>query len=395
MSTVKESQIKSHLNKVINSKAFANTTTLRNLLNYLIAASLKGEAPKEMQIAYELFGEKAIEGKEKNVRTYISNLRKKLNEYYDDEGTGDVLQISIPKGNYILEFKWDRKVIIRNYIYKSAPAMLALSVVILGISLALLFSKSTPEQAKYHPWKTFYDTKYPTLIILGDHYFFQLRVGSKSVIARRHRINSKKDLDAFIEEGHFADMDIKRVDYAYLNRQTSYAMFKTLQNIVHSNNEFELNFNSLTSWEDVKNKNVIYISSFKTQSFLTLLHKEIGLEYDTKSLKLNYHINDSVIEYKQQSVNDKHTDYAAMVCFKTKDGRNYISFQCEQDIGNKALLKYLSKPENLEELEEKLEALDTDNYKVIFEVKGFGVTDFVIKPVRVDPILVDIDELWP
>ncbi len=353
----RNTQISIQLNKILNSKVFVNTTTLRTLLKYLVEASLKGESPKEMQIAYDLFRENISEGKEKNVRIYISNLRKKLNEYYSQEGKEDMVQIVIPKGNYLLTFNWNKKVLVQNYLYKSAPVLLTLSIIILLLNILLSNKQTVPEQSKYNPWKSFYETKYPTLIILGDHYFFDFRVNSKSVVARNHRINSDKDLEAYIQSGYYQDAEIKKIDYAYLNRQTSYAMFKTLENIVPSNNEFDLTFNSLTNWEDISNKNIIYISSFKTQSFLTLLHKEIGFEYDTKSLQLNYHVSDSIIVYKQKSVNNRHTAYVAMVCFKTKDGRNYISFQCEQDIGNKALLKYLSEPTNLKELEEKLEVV--------------------------------------
>ncbi len=75
-------KISQTLEKLLNSKTFSKPGVYKDLLNYLVNCSLKGETPKEQQIALDVFGKKADLDKELNVRVYILNLRNKLKEYY-------------------------------------------------------------------------------------------------------------------------------------------------------------------------------------------------------------------------------------------------------------------------------------------------------------------------
>ena len=99
-------KISQALEKLLNSKSFSKPGIYRDLLNYLVNCSLKGEIPKEQQIALEVFGKKADQDKELNVRVYILHLRNKLEEYYLNEGKEDTVILHIPKGKYQVEFKF-------------------------------------------------------------------------------------------------------------------------------------------------------------------------------------------------------------------------------------------------------------------------------------------------
>ncbi|HNX57221.1 MAG TPA: hypothetical protein PKO30_16620, partial [Prolixibacteraceae bacterium] len=93
-------KISQTLEKLLNSKTFSKPGIYRDLLNYLVNCSLKGEIPKEQQIALEVFGKKMDQDKELNVRVYILHLRNKLAEYYQNEGKDDTVILEIPKGKY-------------------------------------------------------------------------------------------------------------------------------------------------------------------------------------------------------------------------------------------------------------------------------------------------------
>jgi hypothetical protein len=85
------------LEHVLRSYTFSKSPVNRELLKYLVQVSLRGEKPKEYQIAAEVFGRKIGEEKEVNVRVYMLNLRKKLQEYYRNEGKDDELVFELPK----------------------------------------------------------------------------------------------------------------------------------------------------------------------------------------------------------------------------------------------------------------------------------------------------------
>jgi len=83
--TLNLKHINRFLERILESNTFGKSPVNRELLKYLVQLSLRGENPKEYQIAAEVFGKKICEEKETNVRVYILNLRKKLQEYYQSE----------------------------------------------------------------------------------------------------------------------------------------------------------------------------------------------------------------------------------------------------------------------------------------------------------------------
>ena len=396
MISTNSNNVYQYLTKVINSKTFEKSVVSNQLLKYLVTQSLNGETPKEFQIAFDLFGERAKDEKEKNIRVYVHNLRKKLIEYYKNEGSNDEIRFEIPKGHYAIKFNVNKKIYVRNKLNKFSPFILGLSLILfIASGFIFLKEKKLPLQ-KCFIWKDFWESDYPTKIILGDHYFFRYKVEfGRHTIMRWHEINSDEDLTKMMDSDPELEDKISRLDYAYINKQVPYGLFMVMKNLVKSNSNITLSYSSKTDWNDIKGCNVIYISSLKTKCFLNEFHKDVGIEYDYVNLNLKYHLKDSTIILNPESINEHHTEYSSIVYFKTDDGRSIASFICGQDIGNKAVLDYLSDVDNLDYLKEKAKENGSDNFKAVFEVKGYGQTDFVIHPLRVDPIEVDIDELWP
>jgi len=70
---------------------FQDREIYKTLLEYLVDASLREITPKEVTIAHDVFkksrGFNAAE--DTTVRVHMHNLRKKLDEYYQDEGKAD------------------------------------------------------------------------------------------------------------------------------------------------------------------------------------------------------------------------------------------------------------------------------------------------------------------
>lgn len=92
------------LERMLGSKLFARSEQLSRLLRFLIEAHLEGRDRelKEPVIGVEVFGRTPDYDPKTDpiVRTEVRRLRQRLTEYYQKEGSADVLRFEIPKGGY-------------------------------------------------------------------------------------------------------------------------------------------------------------------------------------------------------------------------------------------------------------------------------------------------------
>src|ERR1039457_5678881 len=100
---------KAALNAVLGSKEFSRAPALAKLLKYLCEKNFEGRVHeiKEFSIATDVYGRSDNFGEKRDsvVRVEMSRLRKRLVNYYADEGTEQALRIVIPPGTYAPEFE--------------------------------------------------------------------------------------------------------------------------------------------------------------------------------------------------------------------------------------------------------------------------------------------------
>ena len=96
------------LKHLVQSETFSNADSMRHFLKFIVEKSLAGRVDeiKEYTIATEVLGRSYdFDPKSDNiVRVQAHRLRKKLDEYYSQEGVDDPVRISIPSGHYYPEF---------------------------------------------------------------------------------------------------------------------------------------------------------------------------------------------------------------------------------------------------------------------------------------------------
>src|ERR1051325_2730660 len=97
------------LKAVLESKEFARAPALGKLLRYLCEKTFEGRVHeiKEFSIATEVYGRSESFGEKRDsvVRVEMSRLRKRLVNYYADEGLPQPLRIVIPAGTYAPAFE--------------------------------------------------------------------------------------------------------------------------------------------------------------------------------------------------------------------------------------------------------------------------------------------------
>ena len=85
---------------VLGHDIFARSKILDRLFRFLLDCARNGRAPKEVEIAREVFG-KEVED-DASIRVHIHRLRRKLDEFYVGAGANLTVRLTIPKGGYRL-----------------------------------------------------------------------------------------------------------------------------------------------------------------------------------------------------------------------------------------------------------------------------------------------------
>jgi len=385
-------KISQTLEKLLGSKTFSKPGIYRDLLNYLVNCSLKGEIPKEQQVAFDVFGKKIDQDKEFNVRVYILNLRNKLAEYYLNEGKDDAVILEIPKGKYQVEFRFQTYKSVKHLLEKYSLAFFVAACVLFLISVVIVLNRDKFNQPKQAIWKGFLKPDYPILIVLGDHYFFSDSIGTGKIgPSRDTRINSDEDLDAFLKTHPELMGKIRKSKTTYINKQAPIGLFRLMKMFGGGVANVEMKFSSQLKWDDTRNKHVIFIGSVKTLQFLKPTLEKAGLKYDLEHSSFKYQTADSTLFFDNRSENYLNREYSSLIHFCTSDKRKILFLLSDDDLGNMAAMKYLTDEKNTG-FPEKFPDL---NYKAVFEVKGRESTDFKVNLVRIDAIRENVSEIWP
>jgi adenylate cyclase len=110
---IPEPDIRAELDRILASKGFAAAGRLSRMLRYVVDKTLAGEMDqlKEYSVGIEVFerDEKYDPRLDSIVRVEAGRLRSKLDEYYNGEGGGSPIRISLPRGGYSAQFSaWAR-----------------------------------------------------------------------------------------------------------------------------------------------------------------------------------------------------------------------------------------------------------------------------------------------
>jgi TolB-like protein len=104
-----EPDVRAELDRILASKGFSSAGRLSKLLRYAVDKTLAGETDqlKEYSVGIEVFDrdDKYDPRLDSIVRVEAGRLRSRLDEYYNGEGAGSTIRISLPRGGYTAHFE--------------------------------------------------------------------------------------------------------------------------------------------------------------------------------------------------------------------------------------------------------------------------------------------------
>jgi hypothetical protein len=105
---VQEAVVREELERVLESAEFSSSRRCQEFLRYVVDKTLAGHADdlKERTIGIELLGRPASyePSTDASVRVKASEVRRRLNLYYNGPGLHDGLRIELPAGGYVPDF---------------------------------------------------------------------------------------------------------------------------------------------------------------------------------------------------------------------------------------------------------------------------------------------------
>jgi Tol biopolymer transport system component len=155
--------VRSALELVISSDAFAGSKQCQDLLRLMVEHALSGEldALCERRIGVEMFG-RPVDYDTSNdavVRVRATEVRKRLAQYYQQAAQTPDVRIELPPGSYVPEFQWSLPTSVNEEVvatvppwavaprWRRAPA-LAVAAVLVSASLFLLIWLQFPRKAQ-------------------------------------------------------------------------------------------------------------------------------------------------------------------------------------------------------------------------------------------------------
>lgn len=199
---------------------------LSRLFDYIAEKSAAGVMLREIDIAQDVFGRSVDVPGDASVRVYIHRLRKKIDQFYEDEGRTESARLAIPVGEYRLILSETVPALalpgsVRPLLQKrwawvvAAGLLLAVNAgawMIIGRQTAP--ARALAQVADLPLWHDLARNR-PALVVIGDYYIFGDTNGygvEPMRMVREFDVNSPSDLENYLManpnlQGRYVDMD--------------------------------------------------------------------------------------------------------------------------------------------------------------------------------------------
>lgn len=381
--------------KVKASGALGRSKSYVRLLDFLVANTLEGRAPKEHEIATEVFNRGADfdPSQDAMVRVYAHHLRQKLDNFYADAGRDETQRIAIPKGEYRVVVAAPEPAAEPSAPAAAAgaprPILAAAAVGLFAAGLALGWWLRPPAEESVSPalravtestlWSPLLDDSIPTLVVVGDYYIFgELdEVGNVDRLVRNFSINSAKDLDEYVMYEPDLTARYLDLDLTYLPRSTAFALRDLFRVLFAANEPVQVVSMSELDASDLRSNHIIYVG------YISALDKLYDFVFASSALTVG-ETYDELIDRETGDVYvseagmpadyRNYRDYGLLSTFAGPAGNQFVIVAGTRDAGLMQTAYAVTDPRYVAEIERSLDADGRDgapSFELLYEVAGF------------------------
>jgi len=374
------------LNKVCQSSEFTNSQKLRELLSYLVNASLCGDTPKEMTIAFDFFGKtKDFDPvTDSYVRSNIYKLRKKLKDYYAGEGRTDHVRMTIPKGQYHVEFTKSKNSFLKRPKSIIAIVLVFLLFTVLNVYLIYQHNESkdsaSASRAATHPfWSDFLQSDLHTFLVIGDIILYgdYDRQRDKLNIILDRDINSFADFEALKKE--HPQKDLRALNFSHIHMSTVPNLISFMPIFSTQPEKIKHEWSTKLTWDDLTNNNIIYIGNVRSLHILRMFfqpnnHMGSFIVRQVDDLIQIDSNSDTVEVYKTFITEDYSESYALISKYPGPQGNSILFFLGTEYPARVLIFDKYSQPEFLKQIDrhfQRKHGIEPRFFEILFKITGY------------------------
>jgi hypothetical protein len=376
------------------------------LFDFLLARTLAGEAPKELEIALEVFGKSPTfdVSQDAVVRVYVHKLRRRLEDFYTRSGSPSAARLAIPKGEYriVLERAADVPAIVEPVVPVVVPppavlsspavarrwflpALTLITGLIIGALVVSLVGRSNADAdlraaRASAVWAPLLDDELPITIVVGDYYLLGETDENGSVrrLVREFFINSHSDFLDHAELDPQLMQKYRNLNLTYLPTSSAFAL-QDIAPILGRNKRVHVTLMSGLDLNLLKTSHVVYVGFISGLgmlgdavfaasrvspggSFDELVDAKTNATYLSTAMPL-------------QGASSSYRDYGYFSTFDGPAGNRVLIIAGTRDTGVRQIAEVISERATLDELTTQAGA--ATSFESLYEV--YGVAQASIK----------------
>jgi hypothetical protein len=397
--------IRDQADRIKASGVLGRSRSYQRLFDYLVENTLSGRAPKEIEIAADVFSrDKSFDpAQDSMVRVYAHNLRGKIRQFYESDGSAETQRLYIPRGEYrlaITEEQLEAEEDVRQGAPARAQIVAALSATLLvGLALGyFLGSDNSPSRAEPTVlWQALADDDLPIQVVVGDYYIFAEMDddGDVARFVREFAVNSRNDLESFAtrtgaRQGRYRDLDL-----TYLAHSSAPALGDVLS-VLHSIGK-PVDVVPMSQFDPaaVRTSHIVYVGYFSSLDKLfdfafAASDLAIGATYDEL---LNIESGDVYASSAGLPVDYRnYRDYGYFSTFPGPGGNQLVIVAGTRDEGVMHIAQVASDPAFVDGTVSAVPAGSEHAFELLYEVTGFDRTH--IDSMLVHSASLDDSQIW-
>jgi hypothetical protein len=419
LASASNSTIREQVERIIASGVLGRSRFYQALLVYLADCGDRSHAPKEVEIAAEVFDRRDgfDPGQDSMVRVYAHNLRQKLHQYYAEHEPDTEEQLIIPKGEYRLVLGNERSEAGSAEAFRQPlSAVRIAAVVIVSLVAGVLLGRTWPppddgatadyvKVAQSGIWAPVTADNVPVTVVVGDYYIFgELdEIGNVRRMVREFSVNSSRDLDDwFMREPENADLYID-LDLTYLPSSIAFAMRDVMGVLNAAGKEVRVTSMSNFDTSMIRDSHIVYLGYLSGLGMLRDFvfsgsRLSLGETYD--ELILTSSGTAFISEAGLPSGASSYTDYGLYSALPAPGGKRFVFIAGTRDEG---LMQTARAVSEWPLVQQSLDAVITADevpaaYELLYEVAGLGRTNLdatIVHAAELDVDRLSVGQLTP